>query len=91
MLSKARRAKNAGAGSVKPGSTPAEPSSSENEGASMPHTMVSTWLTVAACSARRMASPIEAPETALLNTLLPSNKVRMLLVGKPISVRELPM
>ena len=38
-----------------------------------------------------VATAIEAPETALLKTLLPSNKVRMLLAGKPISVRELPM
>ncbi len=37
----------------------------------MPHTMVSTWLTLAACSASKMASPMEAPDTALLKTLLP--------------------
>ena len=64
--------------------------SREKVGASMPHTMVSTRLTLAACSARRMASPIEAPETALLKMRLPSNKARTR-VGKPISVRELPM
>ena len=89
-LSKARRAKKAGPSSVRPGSMPAEPCSIENEGASMPHTMVSTWLTRAACRASSMASPIDAPETALLNTVLPSNSSRTP-AGKPISVRELPI